>query len=125
MHRSANKKIIGVLDDDPSALNSIGVLLAALEFEVVLFSSAEELLRSDRARTIDCLLLDIQLGSMSGIDLRRELKGPYPTLPVVFITGLDDQITCQRAHDVGCAGFLRKPFDVALLEETLRRATRV
>jgi FixJ family two-component response regulator len=123
MRGPASKIVVGVLDDDPSALNAAGMLLAALEFDVVLFTSGEEFLRSDRASTIDCLLLDIQLGSMSGIDFRRKLKGSHSKLPVIFITGLDDEAAYWQARDVGCAGFLRKPFEARLLAETVRRAT--
>ncbi|WFU75526.1 response regulator [Bradyrhizobium sp. CB2312] len=117
------KKIVGVLDDDPSALNAAGVLLTALEFDVILFASADDFRRNNGAASIDCLLLDIQLGSMSGIDFRRELKGSHPNLPVIFVTGLDGEAACREARDAGCSGFLRKPFEARLLAETIRRAT--
>jgi len=117
------KKVVGVLDDDLSVLKAAGILLTALEFEVVLFASADEFLSTDGASAIDCLLLDIQLGSTSGIEVRRDLKRTHSKLPVIFVTGLDDETAYWQAHDVGCAGFLRKPFEARLLAETVRRAT--
>ena len=117
------RKVVAVLDDDPSALDAAGILLAALNFDVILFISADEFLTSDRANAIDCLLLDIQLGSMSGIDFRLQLKGPHAKIPVIFITGLDDEAAYRQANEAGCAGFLRKPFEARLLAETIRRAT--
>jgi FixJ family two-component response regulator len=116
-------KLVAVLDDDRSALSAAGSLLAALRFKPILFASAEDFLNSGTASTIDCLLLDIHLGAVSGIDIRRQLKISHSMLPVIFITGLDDEAAYRQALEVGCAGFLRKPFQAQVLADAIRSAT--
>ncbi len=116
-------KRVAVLDDDPSALSAVGSLLTALEFNAILFASADEFLISGTANNIDCLLLDIHLGAISGIDIRRQLKISHSMLPVIFITGLDDEAAYRQALEVGCAGFLRKPFEPQLLANAIAGAT--
>jgi len=111
------------VDDDPSALSAAGSLLTALGFKALLFASADDFLRSKTASTIDCLLLDIHLGAISGIDVARELKKSHARLPVIFITGLDDAGAYRQALEVGCASFLRKPFQAKLLADAIMSAT--
>lgn len=123
MDDSKRQKLVGVLDNDPSALAAAGSLLTALEFEVILFASADGFVKSNSASTFDCLLLDIDLGAVSGIDIGRELKTCHPMLPVIFITGLDDENAYRQALELGCAGFLRKPFQAHMLAEAIRSAT--
>lgn len=123
MSVSTQQKVIAVLDDDPSALSAAGSLLTALDFKAILFASPADFLNSDAASTIDCLLLDIHLGTTSGIDMRRELTISHSMLPVIFITGLDDEDAYWQALEVGCAGFLRKPFQAQLLADAIRSAT--
>src|SRR5215475_15305931 len=102
------KKVVAVLDDDHSSLSAVVSLLDALGFETVLFSSSEDFLARGVAPQVDCLLLDIHLGAVSGIEIRRQLKASHSTLPVIFITALSDERVRQRALDVGCVACLRK-----------------
>ena len=123
MAKSNSQMRVAVLDDDPSALSAIGNLLTALDFNAVLFASADDFLNSGTVSTVDCLLLDIHLGEISGIDIRRQLKISRSTLPVIFITALDDETAYRQALEVGCAGFLRKPFEPQFLANAINGAT--
>jgi FixJ family two-component response regulator len=96
----AKTNAIFVIDDDPSFLKSVGRALSAQGFEARLFSSAESFQQTDQGEA-SCLVLDIQLGGMSGIDLRRELVRSGSQIPVVFITANDndkDQTGSERGR---------------------------
>jgi FixJ family two-component response regulator len=114
--------MVAVVDDDPSMLKAAADLLDARGFSVSLSTSAEEFLDSGEAEHVDCLLLDIHLGGLSGIELRQRLSALHPTLPVIFMTALDDDIVRQQALGVGCVACLRKPFPARQLIDALDRA---
>jgi len=114
---------VAVVDDDPSMLKGVERLLNAHGFGTAVFTSAEDFLdRGDRC-AVHCLVLDVNLGGMSGIELRRELQASGSALPVVFVTGVDDEATRATALREGCTAFLRKPFPANLLIEAIERAT--
>lgn len=115
------QKIVAVVDDDSSMLGATRDLLEASGFVTRVFASAEEFLQAAPAQ-IDCLLLDIHLGGMSGIELRRRLTVSGATLPVIFITALDDEDTRMRAHQAGCVAFLRKPYSARQLVDAIEKA---
>ncbi|MGO9699193.1 MAG: response regulator transcription factor [Xanthobacteraceae bacterium] len=98
------------MDDDPSMLRAVEDLLNAHGLATKVFASAEEFLDRGAATQVDCLLLDIHLGGMSGIELRLQLKASGSTLPVIFMTALDDGAMCREAAKTGCVACLRKPF---------------
>lgn len=100
-------------------LKAAGVLLDAHGLASRKFASAEEFLSSAAAAQVDCLLLDIDLGGMSGIELRRYLKAEGSGLPVIFMTALDDEATRQQALSVGCVTCLRKPFAARQLMDAI------
>ena len=87
-----------------------------------MFTSAEEFLDSGEAEHVDCLLLDIHLGGLSGIELRRQLTASRPDLPVIFMTALDDDAIRQQALRAGCVVCLRKPFAARELMDAIARA---
>ena len=116
------QKIIAVVDDDPSMLRAAGNLLEAHGFVVKAFASAEEFLDRGAAGQVDCLLLDIDLGGMSGIELRRQLKASGSELPVIFMTALDDEAVRAEAQKAGCVAFLRKPFLARHLIDAIENA---
>lgn len=116
------KKVVAVVDDDQSMLNAAENLLDAHGFTTMRFSSADEFLGDREATRADCLLVDIHLGGLSGIELRRQLKWSRPDLPVIFMTALDDEAVRQQALDVGCVTFLHKPFPAHQLIEAIKRA---
>ena len=116
------QKIIAVVDDDPSMLRATKDLLDAHGFATELFTSAEEFLDHGAAAQADCLLLDIHLGGMSGIELRHQLRISSPTLPVIFMTALDDEGTRGQAEKAGCVAFLRKPYSSRQLVDAIEKA---
>jgi FixJ family two-component response regulator len=116
---------IAVVDDDLSMLAGIENLLDAHGFATKVFASAEAFLDFFWGTTdIDCLLLDLHLGGMSGIELRRQLKASGSTLPVIFMSALDDDAMRRQALEEGCITYLRKPFLSQLLIDALEKAAR-
>jgi FixJ family two-component response regulator len=116
------RKIVAVVDDDPSMLNAAESLLDAQGFATMVFASAEEFLDRGAATQVDCLLLDIHLGGLSGIELQHRLKDSGSTLPVIFMTALDDEAMRERAIKAGCVAFLRKPFQARQLIDAIKKA---
>jgi FixJ family two-component response regulator len=114
--------VVIVVDDNPGFLKSIVRLLSVHGFTTRTFSSAEALLDSDAARTATCMLLDIHLGGISGIELRRRLAASGSNCPVIFMTALDDDATRKEALNAGCVAYLYKPFAPHLLLDALGRA---
>jgi FixJ family two-component response regulator len=90
------------VDDDASMLKSIERLLGACGFATKGFASAEAFLEPDASTAVDCLLLDIHLGGMSGIQLRRHLTMSGCQLPVIFMTAFEDEATRTQAQSTGC-----------------------
>jgi FixJ family two-component response regulator len=109
------RKMIAVVDDDPSLLKGIVRLLSAHGFHAQAFRSAEAFLDEKNARKAACLILDINLGGISGIELRRQLTASGFNPPAIFITALDDEATLREATAAGCVACLRKPFSATSL----------
>ena len=116
------KKVVAVVDDDQSMLSAAENLLDAHGFMTIRFSSAEEFLGDRGGTRADCLLVDIHLNGVSGIELRRQLKVSHPDLPVIFMTALDDEAVRHQALEVGCVTFLHKPFPAHQLIEAIKSA---
>jgi FixJ family two-component response regulator len=112
-------RTIAVVDDDPSALQGLNRLLSAHGFRVQTFASAELFLDDIAKSEANCLVLDIHLGGISGIDLQRQLIASGRKLPVIFMTAIDNDATHQKAIDVGCIAYLRKPFLAKLLIDAI------
>jgi FixJ family two-component response regulator len=108
--------MIGIVDDDVSVRESLPDLVGEFGFDSKVFSSAEEFLASGTVSQMQCLVLDIAMSGMTGIELQQELKVRGHNIPIVFITAHKDEITRKRALKGGKVGFLSKPFsDTALL----------
>ena len=114
---------VAVVDDDPGMLKGVERLLNAHGFGTAVFTSAEDFLDRGHQCKLNCLVLDVNLGGMSGIELRRELQASGSPLPVVFLTGVDDPATRTAAARAGCVAFLCKPFAGNLLIEAIEKAT--
>ena len=114
-------RTIAVIDDNPSMLKGLDRLLSAHGFRVQTFTSAELFLESFADCEADCLLLDIHLGGISGIDLQRRLTSSGTDLPVIFMTAIDNEATRQEAFDAGCVAYLRKPFLANLLIDAINK----
>src|SRR5438128_4436655 len=99
-----------VVDDDPSVRRAIKRLVGSVGLEVELFESAQEFLRSKRADAPSCLVLDIRLPGISGLDFQRELAQANIHIPIIFITAHGDIPMTVRAMKAGAVEFLTKPF---------------
>lgn len=111
------RPLLAVVDDDESVRESLPDLLNEFGFASRTFASAEEFLSSDCFDQTQCLILDIAMPGMSGLDLQRALQQREPSIPIVFITAQRDKATQERAFRQGAVRLLLKPFsDVALLE---------
>jgi FixJ family two-component response regulator len=113
---------IAVIDDDESLCRSMSRLLRAASFHPITYPSAEAFLTDTKRPTFDCLVLDIQLQGMSGLDLRRRLSAVKDATPVVFITAHDDPAVQALAETSGCAGYFRKTDAGADVLAAIRRS---
>ena len=111
-----------VVDDNVGFLKGVARLLAHNGIESRTFASAEALLESGGAQTATCLLLDIHLGEISGIELQRRLAASGWKCPVIFMRGNDDEATRNDAVDAGCIAYLRKPFARDVLMDAIGKA---
>ena len=114
---------IAVIDDESSLCTSMGRLLRLAGFQPISYPSAEAFLADEKHPQFDCLLLDIRLGGMSGLDLFRQLAATRKHPPVIFITAFDDPEMRTQAEALGCAGFFRKSTPGVEIVEAIRRAT--
>jgi FixJ family two-component response regulator len=122
--QAAAAELIAVVDDDAATRQSIERLLQARGYKVIAFESAEEFLQSSLIVSVTGLVLDINLGGMSGIELRRRLSASKSRIPVVFITAHDDDTKINEARAVGCIDCLQKPFAAERLTEALERGIK-
>jgi FixJ family two-component response regulator len=116
------RKVVAVVDDDPGMLRAMRELLWAFDYDTELYVSAETFISSATGSRAHCLLVDIQLGGMSGIELRRRLVGSGCGTPVIFMTGSDSETLREQALAAGCVALLRKPFPAPLLAEAIGKA---
>ena len=116
------RKLVVVVDDDKTMLRSLERLLNASGFDTEVFGSAEAFLERTAAREAACIVLDIHLGGMSGIELRRRLAAAGSPIPVVFMTAFDDENTRDEAMQAGCIVCLRKPFPARSLIGAIQSA---
>ena len=119
---AAQPTVVIVVDDNSDFLKSAARLLTVHGFTVRTFNSAEALLDNRDVQTAACLLLDIHLGGISGIELQRRLAALGSKCPVIFMTAKDDDATRKEAADAGCIAYLRKPFAPQLLLDAIRKA---
>jgi FixJ family two-component response regulator len=116
------QRVVAVVEDDPAMLQSIERLLNAYKFETATFSSAEAFLDGAASSIVTCLVLDIDLGGMSGIELRQRLAAAGSNLPVIFISAIDDEMTREMAIESGCVAYLPKPFLGSVLVGAINEA---
>lgn len=113
---------VAVVEDDPSMLESIVRLLNAHGFAAESYTSTEAFLRREPLSPADCVVLDNQLGGMSGIELLRWLKQSKSRLPAIMITANDSRVFELEAIEAGCVAYLHKPFPAHLLLEAIDKA---
>jgi FixJ family two-component response regulator len=113
---------VAVIDDETSICASMSRLLRLADFQPVIYSSAEAFLADAKRPQFDCLLLDIRLEGMSGLDLFRQLAEQETHPPVIFITASEDPDMRAQAEAMGCAAFFSKTSPGAEIIEAVRRA---
>jgi len=118
-----SKKVVAVVDDDPGIRRALKNFLSSFEYAVYVFDSAEAFLRTAATSRADCLVIDVQLPDISGIELVRELSAAGFTFPVIFMTAVDDDVIRRQAVRLGCVAYLHKPFASDLLIEAIVKAT--
>src|SRR5215475_3342427 len=102
--------LLSVIDDDEMLRESLPDLLREFGFAARAFSSGQEFLSSDYLNETRCLILDVAMPGMSGLDIQAELKRRGPAIPIIFIAGQKDEDIRKKALKQGAARFLYKPF---------------
>ena len=118
---SSSNIYIAVVDDDESLCRSLGRLLRAAGIHPVTYLSAEAFLEDDKHPRFSCLVLDIQLGGISGIELLRRLVSVGEKTPAIFITAHEDPAMQAEALALGCAGYFRKTDSGSEVLDAIRR----
>jgi FixJ family two-component response regulator len=118
-----NQNLVLVVDDDPGMLKGIGRLLRQFAYDALLFPSAQAFKNHTEFERAACVILDINLGDGSGIDLRHRLKADGHSVPVIYMTGNDNPAVRKAALDSGCIAYLTKPFSTQSFIESLKKAS--
>ena len=116
--------MIYVVDDDPSVRRGLGRLLKAAGFPARTFASGKEFLDHGKPTENDCLIVDVHMPGMNGLELLRVLSDDDIRVPVILMTGRDDDRARIEARRVGAVGFFRKPFDDQALIDTIEFALK-
>ena len=118
------KNLISVVDDDESIRRTTTFLIESFGFRAASFESAESFLTSGQLQDTSCLLVDVQMSGMNGLELQSELAAAGCGIPIIFITAYDNKDTRQRAMQAGAVAFLAKPFHDQELLQAVRLALR-
>jgi FixJ family two-component response regulator len=116
------KRIVSVVDDDKSVRDGLSSLLRSLGTESHCFASSAEFLSSPLVDGSDCLIADIQMPGMNGLELQEELARRGSRMPIIFITAFPNRAAMERAQAGGAICFLEKPFDARTIEQCLNAA---
>jgi FixJ family two-component response regulator len=122
MAREKKKKMVAVVEDDDSYRVAVQRLLKSAGFSVQSFATAEDFLRSGRQHETGCLITDIRMPGMSGLDLQAKLNADHCLIPTIFITAHGDEDMRLQAMRGGAVKFMVKPFDGEILLESVRAA---
>jgi FixJ family two-component response regulator len=114
--------LVAAVDDDFRVRESIESLLESAGYAPVVFSSAEEFLGSGTLATASCVITDVRMPGMDGVELQRRIKVLRPTLPVILLSAHHNTDIRQQAIDEGAAAFLYKPFDATDLLKIIQSA---
>jgi FixJ family two-component response regulator len=115
-------KLVAIVDDDDSMRNALGGLLKAVGYPAQAFASAQEFLKSGQQHQTSCLIADIRMPGMSGLELQAQLNAERCRIPIIFITAHGDAKMRVQALRAGAVEFLSKPFDEEVLLESVRAA---
>ncbi len=119
------KSTIGIIEDDTELRETLGHLLSYYGYKAELFASATEFLRVADVEKFPCLLVDISLDTISGLELGRRLAEAGCTVPIIFMTGIGDPDLHEAARKLGCVALLQKPFFPNELLDALANAAKL
>jgi FixJ family two-component response regulator len=122
MHRQKSGNVyVAVVDDDDNLCRSFARLLRAAGMQPITYPSAEAFLADTKHPRFDCVVLDVQLTGMSGLELQKRLTAAGTGAPIIFITAHDDPQARAQAFIAGCAGYFRKTDSGSEVLEAIRR----
>jgi len=122
MVTQVKSRLVAILDDDELMRSALQGLLKAVGLPARAFASAEEFLKSEQRQQIACLIADIRMPGMSGLELQAKLNSDRCRIPIIFITAHGDEKMRMQALRAGAVEFLAKPFDDEVLLESVRAA---
>ena len=111
--------VVAVIDNDPGILSAMKRLFSVYDCETELYASAAEFLEAAATSKASCLIVDIKLGDISGVELALQLREARFTFPIIFMSACDDGVIERQAIEAGCIAYLRKPFSAELLMRAL------
>lgn len=120
-----NAPIVSIIDDNQEVRNAVQRLMRSRGFVTRAFASAEEFLQSPSLQETACVITDIQMPGMTGIELHDFILKQRPRLPVIFLTAFPDERVEKRAFQSGALGFLTKPFDAKTLISLVDAAVQI
>ncbi len=123
-HMNETAPTVFLIDDDQAVRDAVGLLLRATGLRVESFASAADFLKSDGVRRPGCLLLDVRMPGISGLDLQKQLQEQGHRVPIIFMTGHGDVPMATRAMKAGAFDFIEKPFQGQTLLERVREALK-
>ncbi len=118
------ENLISVVDDDEAVRRTTTLLIESFGFRAAAFESADSFLRSGHLHDTSCLIVDVQMPGMNGLQLQSYLAAAGREIPIIFITAYDNKDSRQRAMQAGAAAFLSKPFSDEQLLQIIRSALR-
>jgi FixJ family two-component response regulator len=114
--------LIYVIDDDRSVRGAITRLLKSAGFSARAFASGREFLKNERPTENDCIILDVHMPGMTGLEVQQALRDNDVRAPIIFITGRSDDTARTAARNTGAVGFFQKPFDDQAMIDTINFA---
>lgn len=118
----SNSAIISIVDDDPSARVATERLVRSFGWRMRTFASSEEFLQSPQVAQTSCLVSDVQMPRVDGLELQRRLVSLGYLIPIIFMTAFPQEAVRKRAMAAGAVSFLTKPFDAAILRDGINVA---
>ena len=119
-----DRPLIAIVDDDASICKALNRLIRSARMDAEVFGSAGEFLEEGESHEPDCLILDVQMPRMTGLELCSQLAGRASRVPVIFITAHDDASARETAEDSGAVAYLRKPFGDQVLLDAIAAALK-
>lgn len=116
--------LIAAVDDDRRVRQSIQSVLESVGYQTAMFETAEGLLQSGLLSRLGCVIVDVRLPGLDGVELQQRIRQQEPLMPVIFVTAHDDDDIRERALQGGAAAYMMKPFDAVALVTAVGRVVR-